>query len=205
MECKKILSMTLLALFLILPNAFAKENIRVAVMDFGTHPNAVPIDINIFNAGKAASEYVIDGLVKSNKFDVMDRFMAEDRLKAENLNITGLIDPDTAMKIGKILDVKYIIYGNVNDVTLSSSGVDVGIGGASICTVQSHLILRMMNVETGEIICASKGEGKSRSSGTSLAVIQVGNKKVTQESVHNAIKKAAFQAVNILVERLYKK
>ena len=185
--------------------ATLEKNASVAVMDFGTHPDAVPIDINIFNAGKTASEYVIDKMVKSNKFDVMDRFLAEDKLKAANLNTTGLIDPDTAKKIGKILGVKYIIYGNVNDVVLSDTGVDVGLADITVCTVQSHLILRMMNVETGDIVCASKGAGKSKSSGSSLVAVQVGNKKVTQESVHNAIKKASFQAVDVLIGRLNSK
>ena len=104
--------------------------------------------------------------------------------------------------------MKYIIYGNVNDVTLSDVGTQIGIGGVTICTVKSHIIVRMMNVETGEIISAAKGEGKSQSSfvkiqGGEVAVIEVGRTKVTQDSVHNAIQKAAFQAVDILIERLY--
>lgn len=198
--------MFILGIFLFLPNALAAQietNASVAVMDFGTHPHAVTIDINIFNAGKAASEYVIDSLVKSKKFDVMDRFIVEDKIKAENLNTTGIIDSDTARRIGQILGVKYIIYGNVNDVTLSDVSTNIMVSDITICTVKSHLILRMMNIETGEIICAAKGEGKSKSSGGSI-LIQVGNQKISQDSVHNAIKKAAFQAVNILVERLEK-
>ena len=185
--------------------AQVEKGATVAVMDFGIHSNAVPIDINVFNSGKAASEYVIDRLVQSGKFNVMDRFMVEEKIKAENLNVTGLIDPDTAKRLGEILGAKYIIYGNVNDVTLSDVGTNFGIGGIAICTVKSHLIVRMMNVDTGEIVCASKGEGQSKSSGKTNSIISVGSNKVTQDSVHNSIKKAAFQAVDILAERLYKK
>ena len=216
-----------------------EDNAQVAVMDFGTHPGAVTVDINIFNAGKTAHEYVLQRLfelkslsVMSNseaekKFrsqsgiqnilkdifsgktlNVIDRFLVEEKIKAARLNTEGLIDPDTALKLGKILGVKYIIYGNVNDVTLSDVGTQIGIGGVTICTVKSHIIVRMMNVETGEIISAAKGEGKSQSSfvkiqGGEVAVIEVGRTKVTQDSVHNAIQKAAFQAVDILIERLY--
>ena len=112
----------ILTMIFSIPMSFAaiiENNASVAVMDFGTHPEAVPIDINIFNAGKASSEYVIDGLVKSNKFDVMDRSLVDNKIKAEKLNTTGIIDSDTARRIGQILGAKYIIYGNVNDVTLS--------------------------------------------------------------------------------------
>ena len=197
---------TILAMILCIPVSFAatiEENASVAVMDFGTHPDAVPIDINIFNAGKASSEYVIDSLVKSNKFDVMDRFMVEDKIKAEHLNTTGIIDSDTARRIGQILGAKYIIYGNVNDVTLSDFSTSVIGTGATVCTVKSHLILRMMNVETGDIICVAKGEGKSKSGKSSVVLIEVGNAKVSQDSVHNALKNAAKQTVDVLIGRLY--
>ncbi|MBR1397052.1 MAG: hypothetical protein IJ563_05920 [Selenomonadaceae bacterium] len=197
-----------IAIFLSTSTTFAatiEKNASVAVMDFGTHPEAVPIDIDIFNAGKVASEYVIDSLVKSNKFDVMDKSIVEDRIKAEKLNTTGIIDSDTARRIGQILGVKYIIYGNVNDVTLSDVSTKVIGSGVTVCTVKAHLILRMMNVETGDIICIAKGEGKSKSSGGSVVLLDVGNVSVTQTSVHNALKKSAFQAVDILLKRLYGK
>lgn len=239
---KKIFAVIFIVTLIINSAVFAakiEDNAQVAVMDFGTHPGAVTVDINIFNAGKTAHEYVLQRLfelkslsVMSNaeaekKFrsqsgmmnilkdlfsgktlDVIDRFLVEEKIKAARLNTEGLIDPDTALKLGKILGVKYIIYGNVNDVTLSDVGTQIGIGGVTICTVKSHIIVRMMNVETGEIISAAKGEGKSQSSfvkiqGGEVAVIEVGRTKVTQDSVHNAIQKAAFQAVDILIERLY--
>lgn len=206
MSKKFLIIATIIMIFLSSSMTFAstiKEKASVAVMDFGIHSEAVPIDINIFNAGKTASEYVIDDLVKSNKFDVMDRFMVEDKIKAEHLNTTGIIDPDTAKRIGQILGVKYIIYGNVNDVTLSEVNTDIGLSDVTVCTVKSHLILRMMEVETGNIVCIAKGEGKSKSSGTSVLLIEVGSDKVTQNSVHNAIKQASAQTVNILTTRLY--
>lgn len=208
---KKILSIIFIVTLAITSTVFAakiEDNAQVAVMDFGTHPGAVTIDINIFNAGKTAHEYVLKRLFESQKLNIADRFLVEEKIKSENLNTTGLIDPDTALKLGKILGVKYIIYGNVNDVTLSDVGTQIGIGGVTVCTVKSHIILRIMNVETGEIISAAKGEGKSKSSfvkvgSSDVAVIEVGRTKVTQDSVHNAIQKAAFQGADILIERLY--
>ena len=200
-----------LILFIMTSNAEAaliEENAKVAVMDFGTHPHAVTIDINILNAGQAAHEYILQRLFESQKMDIMDRTMYEAQLAEQNLNTTGLIYHDTAQKIGKILGVDYIIYGNVNDVTLSEIGTQVGIGGVTICTVKSHIIARIMNVETGEIISAAKGEGKSKSSfvkvkGGEVLTVEVGRSKVTQDSVHNALQQAAFQTVDVLIGRLY--
>jgi len=182
---------------------------KIAIMDLGTHEGAVPIDINIFNAGQAASEYLIQRLVQVGKFNIMDRTLANDKISAANLNTTGLIDPDTAKKIGEILGVEYLVYGNVNDVTLSENGMNsAGVGvDISTITVKAHIIVRVMEIETGKIISASKGEGKSKGSfvrvkGGPVAEISVGRTKVTQDSVHNALQQAAFQTVDILVKRL---
>ena len=201
----------LAVLFIMTSSAFAatiEQGAKVAVMDFGTHPYAVTIDINILNAGKAAHEYILQRLFESQKMNIMDKDLFEAQLTAENLNTTGLIHRDNAQRIGKILGVDYIIYGNVNDVTLSEIGAGVGIGGVNICTVKSHIIARIMKVETGEIISAAKGEGKSKSSfvkvqGGEVLTVEIGNSKVTQDSVHNALQQAAFQTVDVLINRLY--
>ena len=187
--------------------ALIESNANVAVMDFGTHPGAVPIDINILNAGRAANEYVTKRLVESGKFNVIDRFMVEETIENEGLNTTGLIDPDTARRLGEILGVQYIVCGNINDVTLSDVGTKILSSGVTVCTVKAHLIMRMLNVETGEILMASKGEGKSKSSfvrvsGGPILTVEVGRTKVTQDSVHNVIEQSAFGAVDILLERL---
>ncbi len=179
----------------------------VAVMDFGTHPGAVPIDINVMNAGEAASEYVTARLIESGKLDVVDRTLVEDTLQSEGIKTVGLVDPDSARRLGEILGVRYIIYGNVNDVTLSNVGTTVLSSGVTVCTVQAHLIMRIMDVETSDIVMASKGAGKSKSSfvrvsGGPLLTVEVGRSKVTQDSVHNVIEQSAFQAVDILLERL---
>ena len=65
-----------------------------------------------------------------------------------------------------------------------------------------------MDVETGRIIMAARGAGDSKSSfiGDSDGnFIAIGTVKVSQTSVHNALQKASFQAVDILTERLFGK
>lgn len=104
----------------------------------------------------------------------------------------------------------YLVYGNVNDVTLSETGASTaGIGlDVSTVTVKAHIIVRVMDIETGQIISAAKGEGKSsgafvRVKGSPVAVLEIGRTKVTQDSVHNALQQAAFQTVDKLIKQLY--
>ena len=182
------------------------ENKTVAVMDLGTHPGAVPIDINILNAGRVASDYSIEFLIDDGSFDVMDKALIEDILDEDNIKYEGIIDPDTARTIGQMLGAKYLIYGNVNDVTLSDVGAKSIVGGVTVCTVKSHVILRMMDVSTGDIVSMGKGEGASKSSrikaGVPVLTIDVGTRTVTQDSVHNAIREAAYNAAASLIKRV---
>ena len=180
----------------------------VAVMDFGRHVGATTDDIVFENTDKTSSDYIIEALVESGKYDVVDKDLLAEKLMQENLNTKGIIDPDTARRIGEVLGVRYIIYGNVNDVTGSSTGVQIYDNGADVYTVKAHIIARMMDVTTGDIVMAAKGEGKSKSSlakvGTdSLGYITVGTARISQVSLHNSIKKAAYAMVDKLTERLF--
>ena len=182
--------------------AIAKDA-NVAVMDFGTRPGATPSEININNAEYASSEYIINGLVNKHCFNIMDKDMVMQQLKAEHLTTVGLIDPDTAKRIGDLLHTRYIIYGNVTNVSVSDTGTQILTnigGGVNVCTVKAHVIARVMDVETGDILMAVKGDGKSKSSFvklhagnglTGVKVLKIGTVNVTMDSVHNAIAKAA--------------
>lgn len=183
----------------------------VAVMDFGTRPGASTSEINIHNAEYTSSEYVINRFVNRNCFTVKEKDIVMSRLKEQNLKTTGLIDPDTAKHIGEILGVRYIIYGNVANVSVSNTGTEILYnigGGVNVCTVKAHMVGRIMDVETGDILMATRGDGKSKSSfvkiraGNSLLnthVLTLGTVKVTMDSVHNAIQKAAESMVDNMI------
>lgn len=182
--------------------AIAKDA-NVAVMDFGTRPGATPSEISINNAEYTSSEYIINGLVNKHCFNIMDKDMVMHRLQEKQLKTVGLIDPDTAKQIGSMLNTRYIIYGNVTNVSVSDTGTQILTnigGGVNICTVKAHVIARVMDVETGDILMAVKGDGKSKSSFvklhagnglTGVKVLKIGTVNVTMDSVHNAIAKAA--------------
>lgn len=207
---KKILIVTSL-LMLLCCQCFAKvdRSARIAVMDFGTRPGASTSEINIQNAEYTSSEYMINKLISSNCFVVVDKDIAFGKIKAHGHKTVGLIDPDTAKCIGKTLNVKYLLYGNIAGVTNSSTGTSIATlpAGASVnvCTIKAHIVARLMDVDTGDILLAVRGEGNSKSSfvkakASPLVIVNVGTKKVTQDSVHNAIQKAAHNAIdNMLV------
>lgn len=197
-----LLCLTVLTLCITVEAATLNSEASVAVMDFGVHQAADP-DVDLLNAERASSEYIIARLIDSKKFTVMDKDIVNELIADEGLNITGLIDPDTARRLGEILGVRYLIYGNVVDMVVENE-VAVMVKAN---TVKCHIVARMMDVETGKILMAAKGEGKSKSASVNLneKFFIIGTVKVSQTSVHNALQKAAFNAVDLLVQRLYGK
>lgn len=180
--------------------ALIEKGASVAVMDLGVYKGTSDPDINLLNAEKASSEYVIQRLAATNNFEVKDRTLILNVL--EKFNMLGLIDPDTAKKIGEILDIRYIVYGNVVDVSVA-----VGKAGVVVNTVKAHIVIRIMDIDTGKILMAAKGEGESASAfigDSEKNFFFIGTTKVSQTAVHNALQKAAFQAVDVLNERVFR-
>lgn len=187
------------------------KNATVAVMDFGTRPGATEAEINLNNVQHMSCDYVIQRLVDNNCFVVMEKDLMLGEMKSRGLNVCGIIDPDSAKAIGEILNVRYLLYGNVTNVSVSSTGThimsNIG-GGVDVCTVKAHIVMRMMDVETGDIVMMAKGDGSSKSSYVSvhagnnllgIHTVTIGTTRVTQDSVHNAIMKAAYAGVDKIV------
>lgn len=191
---------SLLIIFSSSSAAQIEKGASVGVMDLGVHKGTSDPDVNLLRAEGASSEYVIQRLVETKNFEVKDRTLILNVL--EKFNMLGLIDPDTAKKIGEILGVRYIVYGNVVDVV-----VEVEKALVTVNTVKAHIVIRIMDIETGNILMAAKGEGQSASGfigDSEKNFFFIGTTKVSQTAVHNALQKAAFQAVDILNERLFR-
>ena len=121
----------------------------------------------------------------------------------------GVVAPDTAKRLGVVTGAQYILYGTVVDVSVSSTGTETeGWGGVSIGTTKATVVIKCMDARTGELIMGAKGIGKSKTSYTKIKLdkqetINIGTRKVTQDSVTSALQKAAWEAVNVLTKRLY--
>ena len=177
----------------------------LAVMDFGIYQGTVAEAMTV-DDGESASAYIIARLVETKKFDVMDKMVIEENIANEKLAVSGVIDADSAKRIGELLGVQYIIYGNVIDVGLDSVGGSYSGIGLDNNTVISHINLRLMDTRTGQILAVVKGQGKSSAAYVKAKVtrnvsINLGNVQVSMDAVHNAVKKAAFDAVDKLVAK----
>jgi len=103
------------------------EKANAAVLDF-TYNNVNKEDAAII------SDFFRSELIKSNKFNVLDRNNVEKILKEYNLQSQGLTDTTNSVEIGKLLNVQYIFFGSYS--RLDSSFM---------------LTVNMVNIKTGKI------------------------------------------------------
>lgn len=200
---KKIFAVCLmfLSIFSVTEAAILEKDSEIAVMDFGILKREMEENLSLKDVGLMTSDYIIERLIDRKYFNVIDRPHLTEKLKNQNLVVIGSIPPDDAKRIGEILQVRYLIYGNVADVSLAEDNEAI----VTVNTIKARIIARIIDIQTGRILMAAKGEGKSESALVDLdgeATVTIGTKRVSQVSVHNSLKKAAFQAADILIERL---
>ncbi|HEY4574827.1 MAG TPA: CsgG/HfaB family protein, partial [Thermoanaerobaculia bacterium] len=63
----------------------------------------------------AAQDVFVTELVKSGKFTVVDRERLDAMMQEKGLQQSGDIDPKTAIKLGKILGLNYLLTGAVTE------------------------------------------------------------------------------------------
>ncbi len=109
---------------------------KVAVSDF------LDNDGNLTELGKAIAEDIGVGIVNEGKgtFQVMERSNLNAVLKEQKLSSTGLIDPETAKKLGKLKMVDAVIVGNITPF------------GNSF-----RVTIKILDTETGMSIAAAAG------------------------------------------------
>ena len=121
------------------------------------------------NIGQGVADMLVTSLVESEKFSVIERAELDEILKEQGMGQTGLVTPQSAAKVGQLLGVQRIITGSITEFGSKQSKVGGGIGGfnlgVSTTTARVVVDLRIINVNTGEIIMAKSAEGEDSSTG----------------------------------------
>lgn len=118
------------------------QKTKIAVLDF----ELIGDKFETEGMGAILSEWFITSIVKSGRFDVVERAMLQKILAEQKLHTTGIIDDSSASELGKILGVKVIITGSVLKI------------GSSI-----EINSRVISVESGSIIAAESTRSGSDS------------------------------------------
>jgi len=120
--------LTVLILSLLLQTSSLSADFRkakIAVLDFQLQGEGFETK----DMGIIVAEWFITALVKAGRFDVIERGLIQKLLEEQKLSMTGIVDANTATKIGKFLGVKTIISGSVmklqNVIEINARIIDV--------------------------------------------------------------------------------
>lgn len=87
-----------------------KQKSKIAIIEFSNLQG----EVNRF--GKFLAEELITRLYLTQKFEVIERQMLNKVMQEHQLNLSGLIDVNSAQKLGKILGVDAIASGSITDL-----------------------------------------------------------------------------------------
>ena len=197
---KKISILLYLLLMMNVPYVFAKAPVSIAVMDFALPQGISSADLVSDGSYTGVGDFIIKDLLLDERFYLVDKALYLEQLMNENVTTVGIIDQESAKKIGRIMNVRYIIYGNVTELGNDANENGISGVGLDLHNVKAKVTLRMLDVQTGDILLAVSGEGKSESSNVKVGVnddygLQIGTNRVSSISAYNAIQKAAVNVV----------
>jgi curli biogenesis system outer membrane secretion channel CsgG len=151
----------LLAVFAVpgLTHAAASDKPRIAVLEF---KNKADNQWWWHGGAAAAQDVFVTELVKSGKFRVVEREQLEALMREKNLTLSGDVDPSTAVRIGKLLGVNYLLTGAVTEYGVTDKGAH-GSGirrlpgfSAGKRDFVAAMNARLIDTSTGEVVWADE-------------------------------------------------
>lgn len=149
---------------------------RVAILEFKNKTEGYAW--SWYRAGEAAQDMLVTELVKRGNFRVMERERLEAILEEKNLHLSGDIDPKTAVKLGKMIGVEYLIAGAVTELGVADRDVNVpsALFGGRMPSVNvrsqkmdAALDARAFSTTTGEIVWADTASESTSDSSVYVA------------------------------------
>jgi curli biogenesis system outer membrane secretion channel CsgG len=144
---------------------------RIAVIEFS---NKADNQWWHSTGASAAQDIFVTELVKSRKFAVIEREKINAIMQEKGLTLGGDIDPKTAMRIGKLLGLNYMLTGAVTEYGATDTNAHGGgIGalpgfGVHKRNFVAALNARLINVSTGEIVWADEARKEESNSNVSV-------------------------------------
>ena len=86
------------------------ENSKIAIIEFSD------IEGNETNLGRYLAEELTTRLYKTNKFEIVERQLLNKISQEHKLSLSGMIDANSAVELGKILGIDAIASGSITDL-----------------------------------------------------------------------------------------
>jgi curli biogenesis system outer membrane secretion channel CsgG len=169
--------------------AAPQDKVRIAVLGFENNSSWHYWGDNL---GYAAADELVTQLFKTGKFTVIERAQINAILAEQDFGQSGRVNPTQAAEIGRILGVQVMVTGSITKFSIDRKGGSIGGFGASYSEAETNLDVRLIDVNTAEILFADDSEGKTRLGGFSgggVSFAQNFDAGLAQESLRPAVEK----------------
>ncbi|MEW5819810.1 MAG: CsgG/HfaB family protein [Cyanobacteriota bacterium] len=194
---------------------------RIAVLDFD-YSAVRPWWSGQWDIGKGVASLIQGELVRSGAYSVIERTALDQILHEQKLSQSSLFDTTTAASVGKLLGVDILVLGNITQFGIENKkgGIGAAIPFVSLATsIQSKksvasvaFDMRMVSVDTGEILEVASVLGKSKRRGLLIDFSKSGNAGALdfsssnfQDSVLGEASTAASQKATEIINTHYEK
>jgi curli biogenesis system outer membrane secretion channel CsgG len=134
------------------PSVAKITKIRCAVVGFDVYTK----NYGVQEIEMKTIDMLSTALFRTGRFDLVERKNIEKVIQEQKFQQSGMIDTATALKMGKLLGARAVVTGAVTEIGVSAVSFI-----ADITTVRVSIDVRVIDVETGKILAAETGDGRS--------------------------------------------
>ncbi len=199
-----------MAVILFSPLASA-ERIKIAIgsIEYRAKESSENKRLNSYGKGvesdtRAFVDMLTTALVKTNKFDVIERDRMDEILAEQGMTLSGVFSNVTGVDSLNLSGVDYILTGAITEYGKSSSGMASSKFSIASKSTKMAVDVRVLDVESGSISIA---DTVSRSStglgGVSMKGFKVGGGSDESSELGKVMRMTSIGIVNLIVSSVY--
>ena len=164
--------------------------------------------------GTGMTDMLMNALVETGCFRIVDRNRMNDLMQEQALGMSGAINQSSAAKVGQMTGAQMLVMANITEFKERESGVGLGVvmrklpikvGGIGKMDAHLGMIIRITDVNTGEIMLSKSVEKKISKIGAigggSLFGISVGGGFFKSKAMQDAVEEAIIETVEIIAQQ----
>jgi curli biogenesis system outer membrane secretion channel CsgG len=151
--------------------------------------------------GTGASRVMTTMLVDCEQFRVFEREKLHRVMEEQKLQKSGAFDPNTAVQVGKLVGLDFVIYGAVTKFGIRTEGKDLIIYSSKRVAADCTVDMSVISVQTGEIVYAKQGDGTAYRQASKVLGLG-GSMSFDQTLAEDSLRAAIAKMMDNLVERI---
>jgi curli biogenesis system outer membrane secretion channel CsgG len=205
---KKMMAIPILLLAGLMVSAAAHGQIkkRVAVLTFEDKTDHSYHWWDGRAPGDGMADMLTTSLVKSGKYTVIERQQIDKILAEQNLGQSGVVTPESAAQVGKMLGVELAVFGSITEFGYAKKDVGGRLKGFGLGVKSQKATVavdvRLVSTTTGEILKAENVRKEESSSGLSFSTPEAAfnNESEFDNSIVGKATRAAIEDIVTLID-----